>query len=180
MSVHDIRIVKFTICFSYSLDDLVPAAVKFFYCWYCFRLSGRALVQLCAFHCSATAFCFGTFATHFSATGCVFCHENIRRWTVGCYNGLYVSCFGDFEKFVCISIYCVSALSLRIESTESMTNVTSHNLCNKNKINCSPDYMKQGSHDLCVYKVQSIQLSNKTFSCSLMLETYMMQRFIVV
>ena len=125
-------------------------------------------------------FWFNAFVMLFSTTGCVFRHENIRRWTVGCYNGLYVSCFGDFEKFVCISIYCVSALSLRIESTESMTNVTSHNLCNKNKINCSPDYMKQGSHDLCVYKVQSIQLSNKTFSCSLMLETYMMQRFIVV
>jgi len=40
---------------------------------------------------------------HFSATGCVFRHENTRRWTVGCY--------GDFEKFVCISTYCVSALS---------------------------------------------------------------------
>jgi len=26
----------------------------------------------------------------------------------------------DFEKFVCISIYCVSALSLHIESTDSM------------------------------------------------------------
>jgi len=31
---------------------------------------------------------FGTFAMHFSATGCVFCHENTRRRTVGCYNGL--------------------------------------------------------------------------------------------
>ena len=63
---------------------------------------------------------FGTFAMLFSATGCVFRHENTRRWTVGCYNGLRVSCFGDFEKFVCISIYCVSALSLHIESTDSM------------------------------------------------------------
>ena len=27
---------------------------------------------------------------------------------------------GDFEKFVCISIYFVSALSLHIESTDSM------------------------------------------------------------
>jgi len=26
----------------------------------------------------------------------------------------------DFEEFVCISIYCVSALSLHIESTDSM------------------------------------------------------------
>jgi len=34
-----------------------------------------------------------------------------------------MSCFGDFEKFVCISIYCVSALSLHIESTDSMTNL---------------------------------------------------------
>jgi len=56
----------------------------------------------------------------FSATGCVVRHENTRRWTVGCYNGLKVSCFGDFEKFFCISIYCVSALSLHIESTDSM------------------------------------------------------------
>jgi len=39
---------------------------------------------------------------------------------VGCYNSLYVSCFGDFEKFVCISLYCVYALSLHIESTDSM------------------------------------------------------------
>ena len=31
-----------------------------------------------------------------------------------------ISCFGDFEKFVRISIYCVSALSLHIESTDSM------------------------------------------------------------
>ena len=42
-------------------------------------------------------FWFGTFAMPFSATGC------------------------DFEKFVCISIYCVSALSLHIESTDSTT-----------------------------------------------------------
>jgi len=28
--------------------------------------------------------------------------------------------FGDFEKFVCISIYYVSALSLHIECTDSM------------------------------------------------------------
>ena len=34
-------------------------------------------------------FWFGTFAMLFSATGCVFRHENTRRWTVGCYNGLY-------------------------------------------------------------------------------------------
>ena len=33
-------------------------------------------------------FCFGTFAMLFSATGCVFRHENHRRWTVGRYNGL--------------------------------------------------------------------------------------------
>ena len=33
-------------------------------------------------------FWFGTFAMLFSATGCVVCHENTRRWTVGCYNGL--------------------------------------------------------------------------------------------
>ena len=65
-------------------------------------------------------FWFGTFAMLFSATGCVFRHENTRRRTVGCYNGYIVSCFGDFEKFVCISIYCVSALSLHIESTDSM------------------------------------------------------------
>ena len=65
-------------------------------------------------------FWFGTFAMLVSATGCVFRHENTRRWKVGCYNGLWVSCFGDFEKFVCISIYCVSALSLHIESTDSM------------------------------------------------------------
>ena len=32
-------------------------------------------------------FWFGTFAMLFSATGCVVCHENTRRWTVGCYNG---------------------------------------------------------------------------------------------
>ena len=33
----------------------------------------------------------------------------------------YKSCFGDFAKFICISVYCVSALSLHIESTDSMT-----------------------------------------------------------
>ena len=32
-------------------------------------------------------FWFGSFAMHFSATGCVVHHENTRRWTVGCYNG---------------------------------------------------------------------------------------------
>ena len=32
-------------------------------------------------------FWFGTFAMLFSTTGCVFRHENTRRWTVGCYNG---------------------------------------------------------------------------------------------
>ena len=33
-------------------------------------------------------FWFGTFAMLFSATGCVVRHENTRRWTVECYNGL--------------------------------------------------------------------------------------------
>jgi len=54
-------------------------------------------------------FWFGTFAMLFSATGCVVHHENTRRWTVGCYNG-----------FFWISIYCMSTLSLHIESTDSM------------------------------------------------------------
>ena len=67
-------------------------------------------------------FWFGTFTMLFSSTGCVVVvrHENTRRWTVGCYNGLQVNCFGDFEKFFCISIYCMSTLSLHIESTNSM------------------------------------------------------------
>ena len=65
-------------------------------------------------------FWFGAFTMLFSAIGCVFRHENTRKWTVGCYNGLQVSCFEDFDKFVCISIYCVSALSLHIESTDFM------------------------------------------------------------
>ena len=68
-------------------------------------------------------FWFGTFAMLFSATGCVVRHENTQKWTVGCYNGLKGSCFGDFERFVCISIYCVSALSLHIESTDSMIQI---------------------------------------------------------
>ena len=74
-------------------------------------------------HCGRlVTFWFDTVAMLFSATWCVVRHENSRRWTVGCYNGLQVSCscFGDFEEFVCISIYCVSALSLHIESTDSM------------------------------------------------------------
>ena len=33
-------------------------------------------------------FWFGAFVMLFSATGCVFHHENTRKWTVGCYNGL--------------------------------------------------------------------------------------------
>ena len=33
-------------------------------------------------------FWFGTFSMPFSATRCVFRHENTQRWTVGCYNGL--------------------------------------------------------------------------------------------
>ena len=33
-------------------------------------------------------FWFGAFVILFSATGCVVRHENTRRWTVGCYNGL--------------------------------------------------------------------------------------------
>ena len=33
-------------------------------------------------------FWFGAFAMLFSAIGCVFRHENTRKWTVGCYNGL--------------------------------------------------------------------------------------------
>ena len=40
--------------------------------------------------------------------------QSWTRWMVGCYNGLQVSCFGDFEKFVCITIHCVSAPSLHI------------------------------------------------------------------
>ena len=41
-----------------------------------------------------------------------------ERWGVITAHNL--SCFGDFEKFVFISIYCVSALSLHIDSTNSM------------------------------------------------------------
>jgi len=33
-------------------------------------------------------FWFGTLTMLFNATGCVFHHENTRRWMVGCYNGL--------------------------------------------------------------------------------------------
>ena len=33
-------------------------------------------------------FWFGAFAMLFSAIGCVFRHENTRKWTVGCYNSL--------------------------------------------------------------------------------------------
>ena len=33
-------------------------------------------------------FRFGAFAMLFSATGCVFRHENTRKWKIGCYNGL--------------------------------------------------------------------------------------------
>ena len=81
-----------------------------------------------------TTFWFGTFAILFSTTGCVVCHENTRRWTVGWYNGLEVSCFGDFEKFVCVSIYCVSALSLHIESTNSMIPPSTKLLMDLNQI----------------------------------------------
>jgi len=49
---------------------------------------------------------FGAFVMLFSATGCVVRHENTRRWTVGRYNGLYVTGFGDFEKFVLAYIAC--------------------------------------------------------------------------
>jgi len=50
----------------------------------------------------------------------LFIVKTLEDEMVGCYDGLQISCFGDFEKFVCISIYCVSALSLHIESTDSM------------------------------------------------------------
>ena len=33
-------------------------------------------------------FWFGVFAMLFSAIGCVFCHENTRKWTIVCYNRL--------------------------------------------------------------------------------------------
>ena len=33
-------------------------------------------------------FWFGAFAILFSATGCVFRHENTRKWMIGCHNGL--------------------------------------------------------------------------------------------
>jgi len=57
----------------------------------------------------------------FLATMCVVHHENTKRWMVGCYNSLYVSCFGDFERFFFgISIYYVFTLSLHIESTDSV------------------------------------------------------------
>ena len=39
-------------------------------------------------------------------------HENTPRQIAGCYNGLQVSCFWDFERFI-----YASALSLHIEST---------------------------------------------------------------
>ena len=35
----------------------------------------------------------------FSATMCVIHHENTKRWMVGCYNSLYVSCFEDLGDF---------------------------------------------------------------------------------
>ena len=86
----------------------------------------------------------------FSATGCVFHHENTRRLTVGCYNGLKVCCFGDFERFVCNSIYCVSALSLHIESTDSMICGGSTCICaaNCDSTNSSSEYIVSGIHGL--------------------------------
>jgi len=62
------------------------------------------------------------FAILFSANGCVYRHENTRRWTVGCYNGLWVSCFGDFEQFVYIACprYPYTWSLLTLWSTDSM------------------------------------------------------------
>ena len=71
-------------------------------------------------------FCFGTFTMHFHATWHVVGHENTQRWMVHCHIGYC------FEKllYYC-SLYWVSALSLRIESTDSMihTNASSVSDC---------------------------------------------------
>ena len=64
-------------------------------------------------------FWFGMFAMLFWATGRVVYHENTRRWTVRCYQ-VQVYRFWDFESLFCIIIYCVSMLSLHIESINSM------------------------------------------------------------
>ena len=45
-------------------------------------------------------------------------------------------CFGNFEKFVCINIYCVSALSLHIESTDSMIQMLAQNRTAVIKVSC--------------------------------------------
>ena len=61
-----------------------------------------------------------------SATGCVVRHENTQRWAVGCYNGLYVSCFGDYERLfaLAISIYrrewLIGACAYHLQQQESM------------------------------------------------------------
>ena len=61
-------------------------------------------------------FWFGTFAMLFSTTGCVVRHKNTRRWTVGVITAYKLAVLEIWE--ICISMYCVSALSLHIESTD--------------------------------------------------------------
>ena len=53
-------------------------------------------------------------------------------------------------KFVCISIYCVSALSLHIESTDSMICGGSTCICaaNCDSTNSSSEYIVSGIHGL--------------------------------
>ena len=63
-----------------------------------------------------------TFWFWFFRDACFVCHKNTRRWMVGCYNSLLVSCFFVILRDFCISIYYVSMLSLHIESTIFMMN----------------------------------------------------------
>ena len=71
--------------------------------------------------CPFTEFRVPGFTALCCATRSLVCHENTRRWLVCCYKGLEDNGFWDFERFV---IYCISMLSLHMESINSMIRVT--------------------------------------------------------
>ena len=63
-------------------------------------------------------FWFGTFAMLFRATGHVFCHENTQNEQYVVIKAFKFTVFESFKDFFCI--YCISALSLHLESTDNM------------------------------------------------------------
>jgi len=70
-------------------------------------------------------FWFGTFTMLFNTTGCAVHHQNTQRWTLCCWTA-YKLAFLRFWEIFCVSINYASSLSLHIDSTNSMIELSSY------------------------------------------------------